>query len=87
MSPAIVQQAFKMAHPEDKPVVDVVDLSNGDTAIVALKAVNEAPKAEINEQQKQNITMAQVNKNYMVFIAALKAQADIQVPKVVQAAE
>jgi len=87
VSPAIVQQAFKMAHPQGAPVVDVVDLNNGDAAIVALKAVNPAANAEINEQQKQNITMAQVNKNYMVFIAALKAQADVKVPKVVQAAE
>ncbi|WP_428613815.1 peptidylprolyl isomerase [Pseudoalteromonas sp.] len=87
VSPAIVQQAFKMAHPQGAPVVDVVDLNNGDAAIVALKAVNPAANAEINEQQKQNITMAQVNKNYMAFIAALKAQADVKVPKVVQAAE
>jgi peptidyl-prolyl cis-trans isomerase D len=76
-----------MPHPQDTPVVDVVDLNNGDSAIVALKAVNEAQSTDINEQQKQNITMAQVNKNYMVFIAALKAQADVKVPKVVQAAE
>jgi peptidyl-prolyl cis-trans isomerase D len=31
--------------------------------------------------------MAQVNKNYMVFIAALKAQAEVQVPQAAQAAE
>ena len=87
VSPAIVQQAFKMAHPQGAPEVEVVDLNNGDAAIVALKAVNPATEVEINEQQKQNITMAQVNKNYMVFIAALKAQAEVQVPKATQAAE
>ena len=87
VSPAIVQQAFKMAHPQGAPEVEVVDLNNGDAAIVALKAVNPAADVEINEQQKQNITMAQVNKNYMVFIAALKAQAEVQVPQATQAAE
>ena len=87
MSPAIVQQAFRMAHPQGAPVTDVVDLNNGDSAIVALKAVNEAQSSDINEQQKQNITMAQVNKNYMVFIAALKAQADVKVPKAAQPTE
>jgi len=87
VSPAIVQQAFKMAHPQGAPEVEVVDLNNGDAAIVALKAVNPATEVEINEQQKQNITMAQVNKNYMVFIAALKAQAEVQVPQATQAAE
>ncbi|MEL0649717.1 peptidylprolyl isomerase, partial [Pseudoalteromonas agarivorans] len=69
VSPAIVTQAFKMAHRADSAVVDIVDLYNGDSAIVALKSVSDAQVAENNDAQtKKTITMAQANKNYMVFI-------------------
>ncbi|MFU2509492.1 peptidylprolyl isomerase [Pseudoalteromonas sp. ASV78] len=82
VSPAIVQHAFKMAHPTDTPVVEKVELNNGDAAIVALKSVTNATvEGEIEAQLKQNITMAQVNKNYMVFIEALKANAELNLPK------
>ncbi|NMM40884.1 peptidylprolyl isomerase [Pseudoalteromonas arctica] len=88
VSPAIVQHAFKMAHPTDMPVVEKVELNNGDAAIVALKTVTNATvEGEIDAQIKQNITMAQVNKNYMVFIEALKANAELNLPAQTTAAE
>ncbi|MGO2374779.1 peptidylprolyl isomerase [Pseudoalteromonas sp. KG3] len=88
VSPAIVQHAFKMAHPTDTAVVEKVELNNGDAAIVALKAVTNATvEGEIEAQLKQNITMAQVNKNYMVFIEALKANAELNLPKAPTATE
>ncbi|HEA18618.1 MAG TPA: peptidylprolyl isomerase, partial [Pseudoalteromonas prydzensis] len=89
VSPAIVQHAFKMAHPtDDTPVVEKVELNNGDAAIVALKTVTNATvEGEIEAQLKQNITMAQVNKNYMVFIEALKANAELNLPKAQAATE
>ena len=88
VSPAIVTQVFKMAHPSDAAVYDVVNLNNGDAAIVALKAVNDAPVSDnIEPQMKQNITMAQAQKNYTVFIESLKQQAELNVPKAAQAAE
>lgn len=88
VSPAIVQHAFKMAHPTDTPVVEKVELNNGDAAIVALKTVTNATvEGEIEAQLKQNITMAQVNKNYMVFIEALKANAELNLPKAQAATE
>ena len=88
VSPAIVTQVFKMAHPSDAAVYDVVNLNNGDAAIVALKAVNDAPVSDnIEPQMKQNITMAQAQKNYTVFIESLKQQAELNVPKAAQPAE
>jgi len=88
VSPAIVTQVFKMAHPRDGAVYDVVKLNNGDAAIVALKAVNDAPVSDnIEPQMKQNITMAQAQKNYTVFIDSLKQQAELNVPKAAQPAE
>ena len=88
VSPAIVTQVFKMAHPSDAAVYDMVNLNNGDAAIVALKAVNDAPVSDnIEPQMKQNITMAQAQKNYTVFIESLKQQAELNVPKAAQAAE
>jgi len=83
-----VTQTFKMAHPTDSAIVELVNLNNGDAAIVALKSVTNAEVADnIDPQIQQNITMAQANKNYMVFIESLKAQAKINLPNVAQAAE
>ena len=88
VSPAIVTQAFKMPRPNDAPSTDVVDLNNGDAAIVALKSVSDAQvTANIDPQVQQNITMAQANKNYLAFIESLKAKAELNLPVVEQAAE
>ncbi|MEI8707293.1 SurA N-terminal domain-containing protein [Pseudoalteromonas sp. B62] len=88
VSPAIVTKAFKMAHPAGSAVFEVVDLNNGDAAIVALKSVTDAQvTANIDPQAKQSITMAQANKNYMVFIEALKANAELNLPTVAQPVE
>lgn len=88
VSPAIVTQTFKMAHPTDSAIVELVNLNNGDAAIVALKSVTNAEVADnIDPQIQQNITMAQANKNYMVFIESLKAQAKINLANIAQAAE
>ena len=88
VSPAIVTQAFKMAHPADSAVVELVNLNNGDAAIVALKSVTDAQvAANIDPQAKQSITMAQANKNYMVFIEALKANAELNLPTATQTVE
>ncbi len=88
VSPAIVTQVFKMPHPEATPLVELVNLNNGDAAIVALNSVSDAQVADnIDPQMKQNITMAQANKNYMVFIESLKAKAKINLPQAAQAAE
>ena len=88
VSPAIVTQVFKMAHPRDGAVYNVVNLNNGDAAIVALNSVTDAPVSDsIEPQMKQNITMAQAQKNYTVFIESLKQQAELNVPKAAQPAE
>ncbi|HDY91337.1 MAG TPA: peptidylprolyl isomerase [Pseudoalteromonas sp.] len=88
VSPAIVTQAFKMAHPADSAIVELVNLNNGDAAIVALKSVTDAQvAANIDPQAKQSITMAQANKNYMVFIEALKANAELNLPTATQTVE
>ncbi len=82
VAPAITQAVFKLPHPVDGPVSKLVELSNGDAALVSLSKVNDAPESEANPQLKQSLTMAQVNKNYLVFVDALKAQADIKTAKV-----
>ncbi|BBN81027.1 peptidylprolyl isomerase [Pseudoalteromonas sp. A25] len=83
VAPAIVKEAFQLPHPsEDKAQLAMVELNNGDAALLALKGVN-TPQIddEVDQQQKQNITMTQVNKNYTAFIEALKAQAEVRRPQ------
>ncbi|WP_462158622.1 SurA N-terminal domain-containing protein [Pseudoalteromonas sp. GB56] len=75
--PALTQQVFKLAHPSDTPVVDMVELSNGSVALVALKSVNTPSETDVNEQIKQSLTMQLANKNYETFVEALEAQAEV----------
>ncbi|RZF83965.1 peptidylprolyl isomerase [Pseudoalteromonas sp. CO325X] len=77
VAPALVEQVFKLAHPQDEPVVDMVELNNGNIALVALKSVNTPSGTEVNAQVKQNLTMQMANKNYQSFIEALEAQAEV----------
>ncbi|NOU50726.1 peptidylprolyl isomerase [Pseudoalteromonas sp. JBTF-M23] len=83
VAPAIVKEAFQLPHPsEDKAQFAMVELANGDAALLKLKAVNTPQISdEIDPQQKQNITMTQVNKNYTAFIESLKAQAEVMRPQ------
>ncbi|MCG7571230.1 peptidylprolyl isomerase [Pseudoalteromonas sp. CNC9-20] len=77
VAPALVEQVFKLAHPQDEPVMDMVELNNGNIALVALKSVNTPSETEVNAQVKQNLTMQMANKNYQSFIEALEAQAEV----------
>ncbi|CAH9066244.1 Peptidyl-prolyl cis-trans isomerase D [Pseudoalteromonas holothuriae] len=84
IAPAIVSEAFQLPHPEeDKAQLAMVELNNGDAALLKLKAVNSPQISdEIDPQQKQSISMTHVNKNYNVFIAALEAKAQVQRPQI-----
>ncbi|MFY8273242.1 SurA N-terminal domain-containing protein [Pseudoalteromonas sp. SSDWG2] len=75
--PALVQHVFKMAHPSDTPEVDLVELNNGNVALVALKSVNTPSATDTNEQVKQSLTMQLANKNYQTFVESLEAQAEV----------
>jgi peptidyl-prolyl cis-trans isomerase D len=83
VAPAILTEAFKLPHPvEGKFEVSVVELNNGDAALLQLNSVTSAePTTELDEQQKQNITNSQINKNYLAFINALEAKADVVRPR------
>ncbi|MBQ4861810.1 SurA N-terminal domain-containing protein [Pseudoalteromonas sp. MMG013] len=84
VAPAIVTEVFKLPHPADEKVeMAVVALNNGDAALVQLKKVNEVElSVEIDEQQKQSITNTQINKNYLAFVNALEAKADVTRPQI-----
>lgn len=77
VEPAIVEQVFKLPHPQEKPVFDVVSLNNGDVAIVALTGVNTPTNTEMPEQVKQSLTMMLANNSYETFLSALEAQAEV----------
>ncbi|KAF7774213.1 peptidyl-prolyl cis-trans isomerase D [Pseudoalteromonas citrea] len=84
VAPAILKEAFKLPHPaEGKFEVAVIELNNGDAALVQLNSVNDAAiTAELDEQQKQSITNSQINRNYLAFVNALEAKADVVRPQV-----
>ncbi|CAM3933958.1 peptidylprolyl isomerase [Pseudoalteromonas byunsanensis] len=84
VSPAIVSKAFQLPHPlEGQPQFAMVELNNGDAALLKLNAVK-TPEVgnDIDAQQKQSITMTQINRNYNALVDALEAQAEVKRPKI-----
>ncbi|SFD24351.1 SurA N-terminal domain-containing protein [Pseudoalteromonas denitrificans] len=82
VSTQIVQNIFKLAHPKSDAVTDLVSLNNGDVAIVALTKVTTAEPVPVEAQVKQSFATQQINKNYLVFVNALKADAEVVSAKV-----
>lgn len=82
VAPAIVKEVFALPHPVDGGKVEsLVTLNNGDIALVQLNSVT-TPEvtAELDAQQKQGITMSAINKNYLAFVSALEAKAEVNRP-------
>jgi len=77
VSPQIAESVFKLAHPQGEAVTDLVSLNNGDVAIVALTKVTSAETTAVEPQVKQNFATKQINKNYLVFVNSLKADAEV----------
>lgn len=76
----IVQQAFSLARPaESKPSIGMVDLANGDQAIVVVSAIKDANTADTAEQTAIRQQLQQVNTNteFLGFERYLKDNADI----------
>ncbi|TMP26518.1 peptidylprolyl isomerase [Pseudoalteromonas rubra] len=82
VAPEIVQQAFKLAHPEaEQTLPALVELNSGDAALLVLKGVTTtAVTGDVEPQQKQNITMSVVNKNFLALLNALESDADVVRP-------
>ncbi|WP_105168846.1 peptidylprolyl isomerase [Pseudoalteromonas sp. T1lg23B] len=84
LAPAIVSKAFQLPHPaEGQPQFAMVELNNGDAALLKLNAVTTPELSDdIDAQQKQSVTMAQMNQNYNALVDALEAQAEVKRPKI-----
>jgi len=83
VSQEIVKDAFALPHPTEAGVTvpSLVSLTNGDMALVQLNSVTSPElKSELDAQQKQNITMSAINKNYLAFVSALEANAEVSRP-------
>lgn len=82
VAPEIVQQSFKLAHPDGEQTQSaLVELNSGDAALLVLKAVTVAEvTGEVEPQQKQNITMSVVNKNFLALLGALESDAEVVRP-------
>ncbi|KZX00486.1 peptidylprolyl isomerase [Pseudoalteromonas luteoviolacea] len=82
VQPALVSEAFKLPHPAaDSVSKSMVELNNGDSALLVVKAVKLAEVTdEVQPQQKQSITRTQVNKNYLALLSALESTAEVNKP-------
>ncbi|MCL1147968.1 SurA N-terminal domain-containing protein [Shewanella sp. 10N.261.52.F9] len=78
---AIVNKAFAMAQPTDKPSVDTVALANG-YAVVVLKQVNAADgvDAALLDSLKQRLSSQYSENDYRAVIASLKAKGEVLYP-------
>ncbi|MCF1426950.1 MAG: SurA N-terminal domain-containing protein [Shewanella sp.] len=81
LNPAIVNKAFRMAEPADKPSVDTVALPQG-YAVVVLDKVNTAQG--INDTVlatiSQRLGTEYANAEYLALVADLKSKAKIEYP-------
>ena len=79
LAPGMAKDVFQISHPsEGQPTVERITLVNGDVALVSLLAVKQAPTAELDPRAKENITVEQINRNYLVFVDALKQKAEVK---------
>ncbi len=78
ISAEIVKSTFQLPHPKEAAVTELVSLNNGDMAIIALTEVKDAEKVTVEAQAKQSFASEQINKNYLVFVKALKEGAEVQ---------
>ena len=72
-------KAFAMPRPQaDNNPVDLVELSNGDVALVSVTAVTDAEvAATVDNAQLDSLANQQAEKVYRAMIAAIKAEADV----------
>ena len=79
LAPGMAKDVFQISHPsESQPTLERITLVNGDVALVSLLAVKQAPVAELAPRAKENITVEQINRNYLVFVDALKQKAEVK---------
>lgn len=72
---------FKMPHPvEGKVTTEVVKMSNGDYALVAVNAVTVGKAPEDTKATEQKLASMHSQRSYKDFIGALKDEADIVKP-------
>jgi peptidyl-prolyl cis-trans isomerase D len=81
IAPELRKQAFAMTQPKDsKAVADVVNLSNGDAAVLLLYEVKDVDiKEAMTKQYQQQLQSAMGQENYNAFMQALRADADISI--------
>ena len=72
-------KAFAMARPQaEQSSIELVELSNGDAALVTVTAVQDAELAPVTDTTRlESLADQQAEKVYRAMIAALKAEADI----------
>jgi len=79
---AIVQQAFTLSRPtKSKPSIGMVDLVNGDQAIVVVSDVKDADKIDTAEETaiSQQLQQANTNTEFLGFEKYLKDNAEIKI--------
>ncbi|WNO61453.1 SurA N-terminal domain-containing protein [Rheinheimera sp. MMS21-TC3] len=72
-------KAFAMAKPIDsQPAVDMVELANGDVALVSVVAVKDADITVVpNAEQLERLAEQNAQQSYAAVLASLRAQAEI----------
>lgn len=79
---SIVQQAFSLARPSDnKASIGMVDLPNGDQAIVVVSSIKDSDTADKSEASsiRQRIHQDNTNTEFLSFESYLKGNADISI--------
>ena len=79
---SVLQQAFSLARPtESKASIAMVDLQNGDKAIVVVTSIKDVDKTNQAEETaiRQRLQQDNTNTEYLGFESYLKSKADISI--------
>jgi peptidyl-prolyl cis-trans isomerase D len=78
----IVEQAFSLAKPDEKPVVSSFSLNNGDFVVLSLSKVVDGDVSTLSAAEQQSLStqlaMQSSNVSYQAYRDQLKASADIE---------
>lgn len=78
----VLRQAFSLPRPsEQKPAVAIVDLFNGDQAVVVVSEIKDGASTEVAEAEAivNQLQQANINTEYLGFEKYLKDRADISI--------
>ncbi|MDH5594083.1 MAG: SurA N-terminal domain-containing protein, partial [Gammaproteobacteria bacterium] len=81
LNPAVVRKAFGVGRPEGAPLIDSVELGNGDYAVIMVSKVTDGDSTSVKEAEKMNLARTLSNSRgtdeYQAYLKELRKDAKV----------